>query len=312
MTGAAGPDHLVLHPLHPPGLAPLLEEIEDVQVEAPIDSDGVTEALESGISILLTFLWEDRFLTESLRWVQAVSAGMEQFPAPALRDAGVRLTSARGAHAPAVAEHAIALLMAVVRGLGHAMRDVPQRAWAPRPAHEVAGMTLGVLGLGAIGEEVARRAVGLGMRVIGTKRSPEGYAGVAEVVLGPAGTIEVCRQADAVVIALPRAEETTHLVGAAELDALRGGWLVNVGRGSVVDEAALIDALHDGVVRGAGLDVFETEPLPADSALWDIPSVVITPHSAWSSDRLPPRIVEVFEQNRRAFHGEAEWATPVV
>jgi len=312
MTEAAVPDRLVLHPLHPPGLVPALEALAGVVVEAPPDPTGVAGALESGVSILLTFLWEDRFLTAGLRWVQAVSAGIEQFPAEALQEAGVRLTSARGAHAPAVAEHAVALLMAVVRGLGPAMRDVPTRGWAPRPAHEVGGITLGVLGLGAIGEEVARKAVGLGMRVIGTKRSPDGYEGAAERVLGPSGTLEVCREADAVVVALPRADDTARLVGAEELEALRGGWLVNVGRGSVVDEEALVEALRSGVLRGAGLDVFETEPLPADSLLWDIPSVVITPHSAWSSDRLPERIAAVFEQNRRAFHGGGEWATLVV
>jgi phosphoglycerate dehydrogenase-like enzyme len=312
MGTAARRDTIVVHPLHPPGLVPALEALAGVRVEAPMDSDGVAETLESGAPILLTFLWEDRFLVEGLRWVQAVSAGMEQFPAVALQNAGVRLTSAQGAHAPAVAEHAIALLLAVVRGLGPAMRDVPARGWAPRPAYEAAGMTLGVLGLGAIGEEVARRAVALGMRVIGTKRLPADYEGVAERVLDPSGTRVVCREADAVVIALPRADDTLHLIGREELEELRDGWLVNVGRGSVVDEPALIDALRSGTLRGAGLDVFETEPLPPDSPLWDIPSVLITPHSAWSSDRLPARLVEVFEKNRRAFHGEGEWATLVV
>jgi phosphoglycerate dehydrogenase-like enzyme len=167
-----------------------------------------------------------------------------------------------------------------------------------------------VLGLGSIGEEVAGLAASLGMRVIGTKRSPEGYAGVAERVLGPEGTLEVCRECDAVVVALPRT--AAPALGAAELAALEGGWLVNVGRGSAVDEVALVEALRAGVLRGAGLDVFATEPLPPDSPLWDLPNVVITPHSAWSSDRLSPRVAEVFAANLAAFRGEAPWRNRLV
>ena len=167
------PSHTaVLHPLHAPGLTAKLALIKDVIIESASDADGVVAALQAGTTILLTYVWEDRFLTGSLRWIQAISAGIEQFPIAELRTRGVRLTSARGAHAPAVAEHAIALLMATVRRIGPAIRNAEARAWTPLPAHEIAGRTLGVLGLGAIGEAVALRATALGMRVIGTKRHP--------------------------------------------------------------------------------------------------------------------------------------------
>lgn len=305
-------EKVVLHPLHPPGLPEHLRSVEGIDLHLASDADGVVSALDAGAEILVTYLWDESFLTGSLRWIQAVSAGMEQFPAEAVRERGVRLTSARGAHAPAVAEHAIALLMVLVRNIGPAMHDVPIRGWAPRPAHEVAGRTLGVLGLGAIGEEVASRGAALGMRVIGTKRHPETYGGVAEWVAGPNGTLDVCREADAVVIALPEADDTRRLVGRTELEALRDGWLVNVGRGSVVDEAALVEALQAGTLRGAGLDVFDVEPLPAESPLWELPTVVITPHAAWSSDRLPGRIAALFERNLAAYRGLGEWQTLVV
>ncbi len=305
-------DAVVLHPLHSPGFPELLGELPDLDLVVPMDGDGVVAELEQGRPILLTFLWDDRFLTDGLRWIQAISAGIEQFPLDEIRQRGITLTSARGAHSPAVAEHAIALLMAVVRGVGVSVRGVADRVWAPQPAFEVAGRTLGVLGLGSIGEEVARRAVGLGMRVIGTKRRPDEYRGVAERVVGPSETLEVFGEADAVVIALPTSPETESVVGADELAALEGGWLVNIGRGSVLDEEALIEALRSGTLRGAGLDVFATEPLPADSPLWDLPSVVVTPHVAWSTDRLPGRLVAAFSANRRAYHGEAEWMTRVV
>ncbi len=305
-------DAVVLHPLHSPGFPELLGELPDLDLAVPMDGDGVVAELEQGRPILVTFLWDDRFLTEGLRWIQAISAGMDQFPFDEIRRRGITLTSARGAHSPAVAEHAMALLMAVLRGIGVSMRGAADRVWAPQPAFEVSGRTLGVLGLGSIGEEIARRAVGLGMRVVGTKQHPDDYRGFAERVVGPAETLEVFREADAVVIALPASSETEKAVGSAELAALKGGWLVNIGRGSVLDEEALVEALRSGELRGAGLDVFATEPLPGDSPLWDLPNVVITPHSAWSTDRLPGRLVEVFAANRRAYHGEAEWLTKVV
>jgi phosphoglycerate dehydrogenase-like enzyme len=261
----------------------------------------------------VTYRWEDRFLAGPLRWVQAISAGLEQFPIDAFRARDLRLTSAGGAHAPAVAEHAVALLLTLVRRIGEAMRDVPERGWVPyRSAYEVSGRTLGVLGLGTIGEEVARRAAGLGMRVIGSKRRPDRYDGVAEWVVSPEGTLEVCREAHAVVVALPHAEDTVGLVGREELAALRGGWLVNVGRGSVVDEPALVEALQEGTLLGAGLDVFAVEPLPPDSPLWELSNVVITPHSAWSSDRLAARLGDLFAKNLDAYRGLGEWHNLVV
>lgn len=312
MNADAATERAVLHPVHGPGMIEALQRIDGLHVESPANDDGVVAALQDGAEILITFHWTDRFLTPGLRWVQAVSAGMDQIPLEALRARNVRLSSARGAHAPAVAEHAISLLLAVVRGLGPSMRDVADRRWSLRPAFEVGGRTLGILGLGSIGEEVARRAVGLGMRVIGTKRQPEMYSGVAERVFGSDETLSVFRESDAVVIALPHLAETTKLVGPAELEALRGGWLVNVGRGSVVDEEALIDALRDETLRGAGLDVFEVEPLPPASPLWDIPNLVMTPHSAWSSDRLVGRLVALFERNLKAYRGMADWETLVV
>src|SRR5665811_1246510 len=149
-------------------------------------------------------------------------------------------------------------------------------------------------------------------KVIGTKRRPKQYNGVAELVLGPEATLSICEAADALVITLPHAQDTAKLVGPEELAALGEGWLVNVGRGSVIDDAALVRALTEGQLRGAGLDVFDTEPLPEDSPLWDLPNVVITPHMAWSSDRLPGRLARVFEKNLQAFRNNGDWHTLVV
>jgi phosphoglycerate dehydrogenase-like enzyme len=177
---------------------------------------------------------------------------------------------------------------------------------------EIAGRTLGVLGLGTIGEAVAVRAKAFGMRVVGTKREPGDYSGVADAVLGPEGTIDVCREADVVVVALPSRADTAQRIGQAELEALGPGWLINVGRGSVLDEAALVGALRSGSLAGAGLDVFDEEPLPAGSALWELPNVVVSPHCAGISPRYGERLAVIFAHNLRAFRGEVGWVNRVV
>jgi phosphoglycerate dehydrogenase-like enzyme len=171
---------------------------------------------------------------------------------------------------------------------------------------------MAVLGLGTIGEEVARRALAWGMRVIGTKARPSDYQGVAEEVTGPEGTVEVCRRADTVVCALPASPETAGLVGAEALSALGAGWLVNVGRGSAVDVPALLEALEAGELRGAGLDVFPEEPLPATSPLWSHPRVVLTPHTAGLSPAYGPRLADLLRANLAGYTGAGVWATRVV
>ena len=304
----------VLHPVHSPRLPDVLDTVPGLDVVEPLDDAGVAAALERDRPILITFRWDDRFLTPRLRWVHAISAGYDQFPADRLAQQGVILTHSAGAHTPAVAEHAIALLLALSRGIGLAVRRAVDADWAPQVVggDEIGGRTLGVLGLGSIGDAVAERARALGMTVVGTKRHPDGYEGPAHHVLPPDRTQEVFERSDAVVIALPNTSDTRGLVSTDALAALGDGWLVNVGRGSAVDQRALVDALRRGVLRGAGLDVFEEEPLPADSPLWTMANVILTPHSAWFSPRLEGRLVEVLRANLAAWDGAGAWRNRVV
>jgi phosphoglycerate dehydrogenase-like enzyme len=171
---------------------------------------------------------------------------------------------------------------------------------------------MAVLGLGTIGERIARVAAAFGMRVVGTKRHPAGYRGTAERVFLPGGTVEACRMADVVVIALPGGPETAGIVGREALAALDDGWLVNVGRGSVVDEEALVEALTAGRLRGAGLDVVAVEPLPEDSPLWDLPGIVMSPHCAGVSPRYAERLAEITAANLLALRGEGPWVNRIV
>ncbi len=302
---------VVLHHRYPRGVDTALEDISGIRLVRVDDDPGVREALEHA-EIFVTFRWRPEFLTDSLRWVQSISAGVEQFPVELLADRGVVLTSARGVHGPQVAEHAFALLLAMTRGVGISMREAETEIWQQRTGEELAGKTMGILGLGAIGEEIARRAAAWGMKVIGTKRDTGSYVGVARSVFTPDQTTEVFRLADVVVSVLPDAEDTRKLVGAEQLAALGAGWFVNVGRGSAVDEAALIEALDAGTLRGAGLDVFATEPLESGSPLWRHPRVVMTPHTAGLSPEYGPRFARIFEANLAAFSGDGIWLNRVV
>ena len=300
----------VLHPRHPRGVADAFRSSPCFDLVEP-SLEGVVDALRTA-PILITHSWEDAFLTPALRWVQSVSAGVDQYPLETLAGAGVRLTSARGVHGPQLAEHVFALLLSLTRTVGVAMREVTRREWRPHMGVEISGRTMAILGLGSVGEHVAARAVAWGMDVIGTKTNPADYSGVARLVLPPTHTKAVCEMADIVVCTLPHTPETRGIVGADELEALGAGWIVNVGRGSAIDEAALLEALDTGSLRGAGLDVFVVEPLPVDSPLWDHPRVVMTPHSGGLSPRYGERLLDVFLANLDAFEGDGDWINVVV
>ena len=307
------PVPVVVHPCHPRGVPDSLARIPGVEVITPPDLAALRERLaEPRNEILVSFIWTDECLSLGLRWIQSIASGLDQYPLDDLRAAGIRLTSGRGANAPAVAEHAFALLLALTRRVGKSVRHSERALWRQGMGYELAGKTLGVLGLGAVGEEIAWRARAWGMEVIGTKRDPDSYEGCAARVYPPEGTAEVCRRSHAVVSALPHRRGAPPQVGAAELDALGDGWLVNVGRGSVVDTGALLDALDSGRLRGAGLDVTHPEPPAADSALWRHPKVVLTPHLGGFSPEYADRLAGIFAANLQAFRGEGEWVNLIV
>jgi len=298
---------VVLHPRHPRGVEEALSSL-DIDLVVP-DEEALAAVIEES-GILVTFLWDDRFLP-GLRWIQSISAGHDQYPYDLFSERGIVLTSASGVHGPQMAEHAFALLLALSRGVGVATRNAVEEVWQPMMLHELTDATMGVLGLGAVGEEVARRAKAWGMTVIGTKRQPEGYEGVADEVLAPEHTDEIFRRADAVVSALPGGAATDGIVTREMLESL-GGWFVNVGRGNVVNEVDIIAALDSGGLLGAGLDVFAIEPLPASSPLWHHRRVVLTPHTAGNSPHYGRRLAAIFSDNLRAFGGEAEWRNRIV
>lgn len=243
-----------------------------------------------------------------LRWVHATSAGAGE----QVREAGlspealkrVVITTSSGVHAVPLAEFAILGLLAVAKELPRLIEDQRARAWPEvrRPVRELSGQTLFLLGLGEIGREVARLGKALGMRTVGFRRTEGPPPEWVDEVHGPQRLAELAGQADAMVVSLPMTEQTAGLVDRASIERLPASCIfVNIGRGGVVDEPALIDALRDRRIAGAVLDVFATEPLPADSPLWTLPNVLVTPHAAALSARENERIAELFADNLRRY-----------
>lgn len=240
-----------------------------------------------------------------LSWVQATSAGAgEQVRGAALRSdelERVRVTSAAGVHAGPLAEFAIFGLLAFAKDLPRLRRDQESRRWDHYPMRELTGRTVVVLGIGGIGLEVARLAKAFGMHVIGVKRVPDAAPYVDEMY-DMSALPDLAPQADAIVSTLPATGQTIGLLSRGLLSTLRRDCvLVNVGRGAVVDEEALADALSAGRLAGAVLDVFSTEPLPADSPLWKLENVLMAPHTAALSVEENRRIVSLFIDNLRRY-----------
>jgi phosphoglycerate dehydrogenase-like enzyme len=237
-----------------------------------------------------------------LRWVQATSAGAgEQVRGAELTREElerVTVTSAAGVHAGPLAEFALFGLLAFAKGLPRLLEDQRARRWGHYPVDELSGRTLLIVGLGQIGVEVARLASAFGMRVIGLNRGGSGSWPYVDRVAG-IDTLDDCLpEADAIVISVPLTSETSGLIDARAIARIKpGATLVNVGRGGVVDEAALIEALRSERLAGAALDVFATEPLPSESPLWELPNVLLAPHTAGLSIDENERIVTLFVEN---------------
>jgi phosphoglycerate dehydrogenase-like enzyme len=261
----------------------------------------------------------------ALRWVQAHYAGINRLlEHPLLKRPGLRLTTMSGVHGVNMGEHVLMLMLACAHQLPLMLRAQTAREWSAErvsgAVRELRGATLGILGYGSIGREAARQARALGMRVLASKRDvahPEDtgwyQAGtgdptgaLVERFYGPDNWRDLLPECDFVLVAAPLTPGTQHLIDAAALKAMRPtAVLMNVARGDLVDEPALIAALQAGTIGGAALDVFAQEPLPPGSPLWDLPNVIITPHMAGSSPAYNTRAMTLFAENvRRYLAGE--------
>lgn len=255
--------------------------------------------------LVVSGLWRNEIVEAApkLRFIQSVSAGTDQFDKGRLAAAGIRLASAQGSNERAVAEHAIALILALSRQLHLARDNQAKRFWRPmigeraRREDELGGKTLVIVGLGRIGLRLAALAAAFGMRVVGVRRRPGQEPGVERIV-PPDQLLAVLAEADIVALTCPLTPQTEGLIDAAALAALKpSAFLINVARGRVVDEAALIAALEAGRLAGAGIDCVHDEPLPAASPLWALPQVLVTPHSAGETRAYERNVVDMLLDN---------------
>ena len=235
-----------------------------------------------------------------LTWIQSLTGGIDQWLVPDYPDRAV-LTCARGSHRLSMPEHILAGLFLVTKSLAPIVLDQRERRWTRRVNPTLAGRTLGILGLGAIGAEVARKAAALEMRVIGTKRDGAAVSHV-EQVYRPSGTDAVLGQADYVVLLLPSTPETRGVINAHSLKRMRRtAYLLNFGRGDLVVEEDLAAAVRTGVIAGAVLDVFVTEPLPVESPLWTTDGITIFPHVGGLHPDRDDTVAALWVDNLRRF-----------
>jgi len=246
---------------------------------------------------------------KKLRWIHSPAAAVHQLLFPELINSDILLTNARDVHGPVVAEHVIALLLSLAKKIPQSVRLQTRHIWGQQqlwddkpPTREIAGATLGLLGVGSIGRETAKRAAALGMRVIAVREHPAKGGEDLAAVYGPADLDRMLAESDYIALCAPLTPQTQGLINADRLRHMkRNACLINVSRGPLVDEAALADALRNRTIAAAALDVFSHEPLPADSPVWDLENCLITPHTAAVTERLWERHYAQISENLRRF-----------
>ena len=248
----------------------------------------------------------DRLLSRCprLMWVHSATAGVERVLTPGALERGLAITNARGVFSDPIAEYVLMMILVVSRRLPLLLELHHERTWQPLEGREMADLTVGVVGLGSIGQRVAELAVTFGSRVVAVRRQSGESAAVPGVTetLTPDRLPELMAQSDFIVLALPLTLDTADLFDARMLaHAKHGAWLINVARGALVDERALVRAVREGQLGGAVLDAFRQEPLAPDSELYSTPNIIVTPHTSWSSGRVLDRSIELFCDNLGRF-----------
>lgn len=240
----------------------------------------------------------------NLRWYQQWGAGTDWLMRrPELLEKDFILTNASGVHAIPISEHILTLMLALARKIHHAVRAQAAGKWVEiEEPEELAGKTMLLVGVGAIGQYTAKLAAAFDMRVIGVRRNPANQVAEVSEMVGSDQLYRVLPEADYVVLTIPLTQETRHLFNDAAFQLMKpSAFIINIGRGATIDEAALIHALQNGQIAGAGLDVFETEPLPADSPLWQMDNVIITSHYSGNTPHYDQRAFEIFIDNLQRY-----------
>lgn len=276
--------------------------------DGPVDD---VEVLLRGWLVAEAF---DRLLARAphLSWVHSATSGVERALTPAALARDVLVTNARGVFSRPIAEHVLLMILAVSRHLPELLELQRERTWQPLEGRELRELTIGIVGYGSLGRSVASLASAFGARVIALRRRPESgpvpatpddddgfpFEPRVDRVVGPDRLHELLAASDIVVLAAPLTPETEGMIDEAAVGAMKkDAWLINVARGRLVDDTALVRALRDHRIGGAALDTFRDEPLPQGSPYWELPNVILTPHTAWSSARVLDRSIDLFCDN---------------
>jgi len=306
-----GPTLLMGYTVSPDRTAKLLDAFADQEgfpVDAVRTADTPEESrrLVANVDGVIGWRVPDEWfeVADDLRWVQALSAGVDFLPVDRFERDGVVLTNAAGVHAEPIAEQTLGYVLAFERKLVETVRHQARGVWERPRGGELRGKTLGVIGVGSIGSRVAELGAAFGMETLGTKRDTSEVPDPIDELFPAEEYHTVLRRADYVVLACPLTDETEGMIDRPEFRLMgEDTVLVNVARGSIVDQSALVRALQYRSIGGAALDVFEEEPLPADSPLWDLSNVLVTPHMAGTSPHQNERIADIVATNYRALAG---------
>ena len=290
---------LILNPLSDRHITTITNQVPQAQVTV-CDLANASEYIETADVVVAMGMTDIRPLflrAEKLKWVHALTAGVEKFVFPEIQNSNVILTNSRGIHGIPVSEHVFSLMLAFTRCLNLLIRQQIEKRWKRVLPDEIHEKTLGIVGLGTIGREIAKKAKGLGMQVLSTKRTISQELFV-DKMYSPERLLEMLSLCDFVVVALPLTDDTKGLLRLEHFAAMkRSAYLINIARGDVICQDDLVQALQEGLIRGAGLDVFDNEPLSDESLLWDMPNVIITPHVAASSPYYLDRAIKLFVDN---------------
>ena len=274
----------------------------DLMIHAAVKEEEIGDFIERA-DILLTNRISDVLMKKALKlqWIQATTTGVDYLiNLPFLRKE-VLLTSTRGIHAPQMSEMAILLMLALSRNLPRVIRNQGQRVWERWSGKLLYQKKVGIIGLGVIGKEIAKKCKTFGMTIYGVatqKRETEGV----DYSYGTEGLSEVLKEVDYLILVVPNTPQTRKMIGAKELSMMKPtAYLINIARGETVDEEPLAHALRTGRIAGAALDVFNTEPLPADHPFWELENMILTTHLGGMSENYVTQVLSIFEENLRRF-----------
>ena len=285
-----------------------LERLKSVSSEVEVVvaktlEDAVTKVVDADAVYGGGILAREIFLAgKKLRWVQIRGAGVDASLYPEMVESHVIMTNTSGAYDGPIADHVLAMILCLARGLNMFIRHQMEGVWRGSPVLELAGQTILIIGLGSIGMAVAQRARGFDMRTIAVDVMEVDKPEYVERVEKPEKLHELLPEADFIAICCPLTQKTYGLIGEAEFQKMKPtAYIINPARGKIIDESAMIRALSEKKIAGAGLDVFQQEPLPADSPLWKMPNVIITTHTAGGSPSTGERIMDIVCENLRRF-----------